>query len=143
MDGNTKVAVKIAGDFLLGKTLTNFLIEKVEASSNAADEAAKKDIGSLNHEAACQRIEMELALQHSRIAQELAIAQRIENAADVEIEEYYDTLTKGQGGLNVDADSRTASLGASGEHSRVTKRVYKFKGFKRVPDLETIEQDLS
>ena len=143
LDETTKIAAKIAGNVILYGALTNFLIDKVESSSNAADEAAKKDLEALNQEAARQRIEMELALQHSRIAQELAIAQRIENAAEVEIEEYYDSSAKGQGGLNLDAESRTASLGGSGERNRVSKRVYKFKGFNPIPDTETISQELS
>ena len=143
MDKTTKIAVKIAGNVILGGALTNFLIDKVESSSKAADEAAKKDIETLNLEAVRQKIEMELALQHSRIAQELAIAQRIENAAEVEIEEYYDSTAQGQGGLNLHAESKTASLGVSGERNRVSKRVYKFKGFNPVSGVETIPQDLS
>ena len=138
MDETTKIAAKIAGKMILGGALTNFLIDKVESSSNAADEAAKKDIETLNQEAARQKIEMELALQHSRIAQELAIAQRIDNAAEVEIEEYYDSTAKGQGGLNIDAESKTASLGGAGERNRVSKRVYKFKGFNPISGIETI-----
>ncbi|MNF73588.1 hypothetical protein D3C84_555940 [compost metagenome] len=135
------MAAKIAGNMILGGALTNFLIEKVESSSNAADEAAKKDLETLNQEAIRQRIEMELALQHARIAQELAIAQRIENATSVEIEEFYDISRKGQGGLGVDAVSRTASLGVSGEHNKVSKRVYRFTGFKLNSETETIEQN--
>lgn len=124
---------------IFGGALTNFLIEKVESSSNAADEASKQDLETLSQEAARQRIEMELALQHARIAQELAIAQRIENATSVEIEEYYDINNKGQGGLNVDATSQTASLGASGEQNKVSKRVYRFTGFKFASETKIIE----
>jgi hypothetical protein len=143
VEKTSKMAAKIAGNMILGGALTNFLIEKVESSSNATDEAAKKDLETLNQEAIRQRIEMELALQHARIAQELAIAQRIENAKSVEIEEYYDISNKGQAGLGVDAASQTASLGVSGEHNKVSKRVYRFTGFKMNSEIEAIEQNQS
>lgn len=143
MEKTAKIAAKIAGNMFLGGALTDFLIEKVESSSNSASEAAKKNLESLNQEAMRQKIEMDLALQHSRVAQELAIAQRIENAKTVEIEEFYDISGKGQGGLAVDANSLTASLGASGERSKVSKRVYRFTGFKQNPEVEKIEQEVT
>ena len=82
MGNTTKVAAKIAGNIVLGSTLTNFLMKKVEASSNEVDAAGKKDLDALNQEAARQKIEMELALQHARVAQEPCTGRAHSNGAD-------------------------------------------------------------
>lgn len=60
MEKTAKIATKIAGNMFLGGALTDFLIEKVESSSNSASEAAKKNLESLNQEAMRQKIEMDL-----------------------------------------------------------------------------------
>jgi len=71
---------------------------------------------------------MGFALQQARIAQELAIAKRIENADVVEIEEFYDASGKGNIGISADANSGVASFGIGAEGRRVVKRIYHFKG---------------
>ncbi|SQI37955.1 Uncharacterised protein [Providencia alcalifaciens] len=48
-------------------------------------------------------------------------------AQEVEIEEYYDINGKGTVGLKTEQEGIT--FGASGEGSKVTKRVIKFSGF--------------
>ena len=69
---------------------------------------------------------MEFQAHQARVAQELAIAERISVSHEVVIEEYYEGAGKGQLGLKVDAEA--LSLGASGDGRRVTKRVIRFSG---------------
>jgi len=118
-----KVAAKIVGGPLVG-----LIIDGVEASSKSIDVASGKSLESLREEAAKQQIKMDFSQHQARVAQELAIAKRIENAAEVEIEEYYDNSGKGSAGLSVNAEAKIGTLGLLGENRRVSKRVYRFKG---------------
>ena len=70
-----------------------------------------------------------MAKIQAQVAQELAIAHRIENAEEVEIEEYYEGSGKGGAGIGTDGVSVNLSVGAEGR--KVTKRVYRFTGNKR------------
>lgn len=72
---------------------------------------------------------MDIQAHQARVAQELAIAERIASSNEVEIEEYYEGAGKGQAGLMANAE--TASIGVSGEGRRVTKRVVRFGGFNK------------
>lgn len=136
MTNGWKVAAKVAGGPLVG-----LIIDGVEASSKSMDEASEKNLESLREEAAKQQIKMDYSQHQARIAQELAIAKRIENATEVEIEEYYDNSGKGSAGLNVNIETQTGSLGVSGENRRVSKRVYRFKGIAG-NEFETYEQNV-
>ena len=69
---------------------------------------------------------MRMAEAQARVAQELAIAKRIEMATEVEIEEFYDI--QGEGSLGVKADEKAVTLGASASGQKVCKRVYHFRG---------------
>ncbi|WP_447556035.1 hypothetical protein [Vreelandella sp. EE22] len=131
-----KVAARIAGGPLVG-----LIIDNVEASSKSMNDASEKNLDSLREEAAKQQIKMDYSQHQARVAQELAIAKRIENATEVEIEEYYDNSGKGSAGLNVNAETRTGSLGLSGENRRVSKRIYRFTGIAN-EEAETYEQNL-
>lgn len=115
--------------------------EGAEAATKAISIASDKGVEQLKEEVAKQNLQMQFAQQQARIAQELAIARRIDNAAEVEIEEFYDTSGKGHLGLEVDAKSETGTLGLGVEGRRVTKRVYHFKGW-RPQDIEVISQTL-
>ena len=88
-----------------------------------------KDTAALQHEMNVQQGLLTIAEGRARIARELAIARRIDTAEDVEIEEYYDSAHEGQGGLNVDS-KKGVSLGGSGSGKNVSKRVYRFKGWR-------------
>lgn len=78
---------------------------------------------------------MKMAEAQARVAQELALASRIETAEEVEMEEYYDT--SGEGSLGVQATEGALSLGASGSGRKVSKRVFRFKGnTTRIPTNE-------
>lgn len=131
-----KVAAKIAGGPLIG-----LIIDNVEASSKSMNDASEKNLDSLREEAAKQQIKMDYSQHQARVAQELAIAKRIENATEVEIEEYYDNSGKGSAGLNINAETQTGSLGLSGENRRVSKRIYRFTGIAN-KEAETYEQNL-
>ena len=70
--------------------------------------------------------EMQRLEAQARVAQEMAIAARIQTAAEVQIEEFYEYGGAGKGGLGTDGSGLT--LGVSGSGKRVSKRVYKFTG---------------
>jgi hypothetical protein len=119
---------------LVGGPLVGLVIDGVEASSNSMNEASARSLTALREEAAKQEIKMEFSQHQARVAQELAIAKRIENAVEVEIEEYYDNSGKGSAGLSVNAETQTGSLGLSGESRKISKRVYRFKGISNSED---------
>jgi hypothetical protein len=75
-----------------------------------------------------KKVETEILELEAKVAQELAISRRIENANVVEIEEYYEGSGKGNAGVNVEENS--VKLGLSGEGKKITKRIYRFTGFK-------------
>ena len=102
------------------------IMEHIDKASGAVDAAADQGIEKLSEEVAKQELRMKFELQQAKIAQELAIAQRILNAEIVEIEEFYDTSGSGTAGLNTTAESMTLVLSIEGK--RVTKRIYQFKG---------------
>lgn len=77
-----------------------------------------------------QNIDLRVLEKQAKIQQELAIAKRIHNALEVEIEEYYDSSLKAYSGLKANNDS--IDLGISGEGQKITKRVFKFKGLKEI-----------
>lgn len=106
--------------------ITEGLKKATESISNASDQG----LAQLEQEVAKQNFKMRIAEQQARVEQELAIARRIDNAVEVEIEEFYDTTGKGNLGLTVDGNSQTASLGIGAEGRRVTKRIYHFKGLQ-------------
>ena len=112
--------------------LTYQLIESGEKAVNEISAAANKGVDALQEEAEKQTIKLQLDQQRARVEQELAIARRIDNAEEVEIEEFYDASGKGAAGLTADMKSETATIGLSAEGRRVTKRVYHFKGWRSV-----------
>ncbi|MEI7995596.1 MAG: hypothetical protein WCH01_11915 [Methylococcaceae bacterium] len=67
-----------------------------------------------------------MAERQAKVAQEIAIARKIELAHEVEIEEFYDT--SGEGSIGGKSDGSGITLGVSGRANRVVRRVYKFKG---------------
>lgn len=96
---------------------------------------------ALNDDAKKEEVKLALAKSQARVAQELAIAQRIESAEEVEIEEIYDNSGSGNIGLSSNgADS--LSIGIQGNGRGISKRIYRFKGFNR-EKVEVFEQKLS
>lgn len=108
--------------------LTNLIakevVKSVQKSSSVSNEG---DLSKLENEARLQEIESRISEYQARVTQELAIAKRIETAAEVEIEEFYDTTGSGGVGLQYGAEGGF-NLGVNGNGRKVTKRVYRFKG---------------
>lgn len=67
-------------------------------------------MNKLKEEAARQEIIAQVSEAQARVTQELAIAQRINTAQEVEIEEFYDTSGKGGLSANVTEGAVTAGL---------------------------------
>ncbi|MFS0575339.1 hypothetical protein AB1K83_06890 [Sporosarcina sp. 179-K 3D1 HS] len=84
-------------------------------------------IAELEEEAARQELANRISESQAKVAQELAIARRIESADEVEIEEYYDL--SGDGNIGLNANESSASLGINGAGRKITKRIYRFKGW--------------
>lgn len=98
----------------------------LESARDTEAASQGSDIAPLVNEAKKQELSLHMAKMQAQVAQEIAIAHRIENAVEVEIEEYYEG--SGRGGISgaVAADGGSLFLGAEGR--RVVKRVYRFKG---------------
>lgn len=119
----------IAGQVAFDTLIPDYVKSIYTALSDSQDEvksAESAGLASLTEEANKQRIVMEFQAHQARVAQELAIAERIASSHEVQIEEFYDGSGKGNLGLN--ADGQSISLGASGEGRRVTKRIIRFTG---------------
>jgi hypothetical protein len=110
----------------------SYLIAKaVEKSVETFSDNTKNDtLKELREEEIRQNIKSRVLQEQARTEQELAIARRIDNAENVEIEEYYDLSGKASAGLNTNGEN--ISVGLSGEGRRVSKRIYKFKGLKPI-----------
>lgn len=115
--------------------------EGAEKAAQLVSNASEKGVDTLREEITKQNLQMQFAQQQARIAQELAIARRIDNAEEVEIEEFYDTSGKGNAGISINPTIQAASIELGAEGRRVTKRVYHFKGC-RPQENEVISQIL-
>ena len=125
MSTETIFSVVEAAKFALNPT--GYLIRKI--ASNVVEDStnAKPDrLEDLRIEAERQALEMKMAEAKARVAQELALAQRIETAEEVEMEEFYETAADGKAGVSVEGEGLSAGISGSGR--RVTKRVFRFKG---------------
>ena len=98
----------------------------IQAVKTAKDAVDMGDLGRLNHEVQRQELALRMAELQARVAQELAIAQRIESAAEVEIEEYYEA--GGEGTLGFRPGPGGGVVGGSAAGRRVSKRVFRFLG---------------
>lgn len=107
------------------------IVTALSKSQEVLKQAEDKGIASLEDEAKKQRINMEFQAHQAKVAQELAISQRIYLSESVEIEEFYEG--HGKGSIGVKGDESGVTLGASGEGRRVTKRIIKFSGWGQAP----------
>jgi hypothetical protein len=112
----------------------------VESAAHSISEASSQGIMQLREEVIKQQLLLELAQKQARVDQELAISTRIANAAEVEIEEYYEDSAKGNADIKIDAATQTGGFGLGGEGRKVSKRVYHFKGW-RDSEAEQVTQD--
>ena len=76
---------------------TGFLVSKIAeyALESIKDDPSKKTLEELELVAKKQELQMQMAEAQAKVAQELAIAKRIEIAEEVEIEEFYDLNADG------------------------------------------------
>lgn len=103
--------------------LTEVVIESAKETERLQGTSELED---LDAEARKQAISLNMAKMQAVVAQELAIAERIKNAHEVEIEEYYEGA--GAASLNASGNLDGASISLGGESRKVTKRVYRFTG---------------
>lgn len=118
---------------------TGYLIEKVinRNVQEFSDNSVKSNLQELKEHALREEIKSSVLQNQAKVEQELAIARRIENAEEVEIEEYYDL--SGNGGVGLKGDDKGVTLGVNGEGRKVTKRIIKFKGYSSA--IRTISED--
>src|SRR5688500_4917680 len=105
----------------------------ISAVKSAKDAVDVGDLNRLGHEVQRQELSLRMAELQARVAQELAIAERIENAEEVEIEEYYEGSVDGSIGFKPGAGN---VVGVGGSGRRVTKRVFRFLGTRVPPSSE-------
>lgn len=123
----------IAKDMFPVYGLASFITEKIiESSTKSATIIESGTDSEIQKEIERKIAETKILEMEAKISQELAIANRIENAVDVEIEEYYEGSGNGKAGAS--KDEKGINFGLSGEGRKVTKRVYKFKGLKKTND---------
>jgi hypothetical protein len=113
--------------------LISQIVEATSKKVTKAESAANKEIAELRVEAERQELQMRMAEAQARVAQEVAIAKRIETAEEVEMEEFYDY--SGEGHVGAKTDGESISIGAGGSGRRVSKRVYRFRG-STIPTIE-------
>ena len=126
-------------DSLLSTTIRS-LVELLAGKVHKSEELAEvDDLELISNEAKQQKLELQVAFEQAKVAQEIAIAARIQDANEVVLEEYYEYTAKGQLGLATDNNS--VSVGASGEGRRVTKRIYRFIGNSSLREIKEISED--
>jgi len=98
----------------------------LESARDAETASETGEITKLQEEARRQEISLQMARMQAQVAQELAIAHRIENAEEVEIEEYYEG--QAGAGFSGSTDGLSANFSLGGQGRKITKRVYRFTG---------------
>ncbi len=101
--------------------------------------ASNKNLTTLELDAKKQELNIALAEAQARVAQELAIARRIEVAEQVEIEEFYNL--NGDANVGVQGKGKAIALGLTASGQRVSKRIYKFTGVNSTLSEITSEQE--
>ena len=101
--------------------------------------ASNKNLTTLELDAKKQELNIALAEAQARVAQELAIARRIEVAEQVEIEEFYNL--NGDANVGVQGKGKAIALGLTASGQRVSKRIYKFIGVNSTLSEITSEQE--
>ena len=115
--------------------LLDMIVESTSKKVTEAEEQSKVELAELRVQAERQQLEMQILEAQARVAQEIAIAKRIETAYEVEMEEFYDYSGTAQVGATT--DGANLSFGAGGATKRVSKRIYRFTGKSDGVDMET------
>lgn len=106
--------------------LLGSLMKITLGSAEHADNTAKNGtMEELRTEAERQELAMQMAERQAKVAQELALARRIESADDVEMEEFYDVSGAAHAGVR--SGEGTLSAGVGGQGQKVARRIYRFK----------------
>lgn len=90
----------------------------------------EKALEDIKIDAAKKEVLAATAEREARVAQELAIAERITTALEVSIEEFYEY--KGEGAVGAQIDGAKVNVGLSGSGQRVSRRIYKFSGLAQM-----------
>jgi hypothetical protein len=112
-------------ELTLGLTLGPWAAERFMDLFRSENNLSGMDPASLENEVERERAESEVLQAKARAAFEFALASRIMTAAEVRVEEYYDTT--GSGGVGVDLNE--GRLGAHGNGSRVSHRIIHMSGW--------------
>ena len=122
-----------ASSIVLAEALVKFVKKSFTDGRTSISEAG---LPALREEEVRQEIEMRMAERQAKVAQEIAIARKIELALEVEIEEFYDT--KAEATVGAKTDGTSLSVGAGGRANRVVRRVYKFRGSMNVQERSSV-----
>ena len=128
MDVTAVAAVALEAAKMVNNPSGYLITQLTEATSKQIAKAGTPptEVTALRVEAERQELGMRIAEAQARVAQEVAIARRIESADEVEIEEIYEYTGSGKAGVKVAVDSVGAEAGLGTK--RVAKRIYRFKG---------------
>lgn len=109
-----------------GLNPTGYLVQK-GAEALIIKAQGTGTVNEIEEEARKQELQYQMLEGNAKISQELAIAQRINTADEVEIEEYFEG--EGQGEIGVQVKDKNVNIGGHGHGRKIVKRVYKFKGW--------------
>jgi hypothetical protein len=121
-------AMKLLPGKSIAAVLTDVTLESIKSSQQKIEDNA--DIDDLQEEVTRQEVINKISIAQARALQELAIAKRIDSAEEVEIEEFYEG--SGSGGLGVNTSPENLKIGLHGSGSKITRRIYRFKGFREI-----------
>jgi len=127
---------------MVASPISYLIMESLDDSNKAVETASAKGIEKLREETNKQELRMRFMEHQAKVEQELAIARRIDSAEEVEIEEFFENAASGKGGLSIDATTASGGLSGEGQTSRVSRRIYRFKGYRQVglPDQEIVQE---
>ena len=128
---STKQVAKAAGMAAVGIVAPSPVFAIIAAIAEGVakvpvDTNSNSDLLEVNKETERLENEMRRLEAQAKVAQEMAIASRIEQALEVQIEEFYEYAGEGKAGLT--ADQKGLTIGVSGAGKRISKRIYKFSG---------------
>jgi len=124
----TKVAQKAL--YVVSPLLARLMEVTTGSTASTEKVAAEGNLDALKREAERQELTMRMAERQAKVAQELALASRIESALEVEMEEFFDL--NGSGSIGVSATEGSISAGLSGHGQKVSRRIFRFKGKESV-----------
>jgi len=125
---------KVASDWLRFDPILGPVAKAIAMGAESLDAASKGTTSELLEEAKRLEIRMRSAEQQARVAQEMAIAVRIERAKTVVMVEYYESEGQVKGGASADINTQSVFLGVGAGGRRITKRVFLFEDLLQEDD---------